>query len=223
MLWFEMTDKMLRRIYRTGLRHHLDKWSLDSGAEGSLSRLASLAGCGYVEIYDGRYVYKKPEPPKDRAVEPAARAALLALLRLQARKPLYATTITLSGLLQRQRWRHCLKNDADTYAFAELLIRFYETEVRSLGDAFYQLHQGVLADLEKAGWLTPEQTDAASGRAMAETLFGRAWCALMLGDIVDGALIVEVMMATRPPFLPGLPPTRTASPAVELPAMEFGA
>lgn len=178
----------------------------------SMKPLTTALGCSVIER-DNKvgiwFTISSPQP--DAKYETLVCNTLLQALRfhMQELGASYTGLALLNGLVTKDRWRHCVTNADDAYALATLLVYCTESMFSTVTDSFLSILNG---------WLQPETplTSYPGTFTLSERIFGSAWRHVVLenGNVLWNQ-IPDLILATRPPFLPGL--VVVSDIAIELP------
>jgi hypothetical protein len=207
-------------LYQQHVRKVLDAWLYGKPTLERFTRLAYALGCRHTGNNAGK--------PVDAYYEHFIIDSWLTVLfdrltmetdyrtspDLAAKVELHA----LAGLLQNDRWKDCLTASRGSYAFVILVSRFLTPS--ALSDAGRALHNAIQVELDRVlqGWLPGNSISSAND--FARSIFGDAWCALVMENQDEWRSVSSLISRDRPPFLPGRLPSQPSQPAqitVELP------
>jgi hypothetical protein len=193
-------------LFELTLNDHLSPWLDPTTSSPDFKQLMCTLGCRHVGFGRGFVLVAPPHPPVE--CEPLVLNALLKLVHQKPRNKYMGESIEesiLDGLLHAERWRKCLLNERDAYAFVVLVIRFYTAEPFSL-DVLQDFRKQVKSMLNKtlADWLVPGvRNPIYDEKSLAAAVFGDIWYNLVAeGAEPEG--LPALIESTRPPFMPGI-------------------
>jgi hypothetical protein len=221
--------------------------------DGDMGLLASALGCTtlrYGSECSGRWdswsLYSPDQPPIqcEGLVCQSLLAALMfaeppKVVAIGSAKKLvdYLKTEKLAslvdGLHRNRRWMRCLDTLDGAHRLAALLVTFpaLHYSARSFV-AGASLTQAISAGAYSIAneWLQPNEPYAGGAlvgaficEKLARSIFGNAWCDLMLDgvefDRMPSPEMYDFIVSSKPPFRPGLLPDHLVQPAVPLPEM----
>jgi hypothetical protein len=175
--------------------------------------------------------------------EPLIRDVLKQALAYVATKAKGSSTRFIDGnyilvlLSEKDRWLDCVQCADDAYALMILLQRFAvvsdmitnppdPTAPLTLEiDYFRQVGAPRVATLLN-GWLKPVVpfSDACASLTidvLRRSVFGDAWCDLVLTDDIPDFFGDDLILSERPPFMPGILPDQLEQPNAQLPTLDI--
>jgi hypothetical protein len=190
-------------------------------------------GCLHVATAtDHGFVFVTPPQPAPAHEDLVVKTLLLAMhlqTPLTIVEPPDNVASILDGLLRHDRWRHCLGSHGTAIEFATLLTAFSESAAGSTCCRILLRQVAVPVCSVLNAWLKPEAPFSggpvegpAAAYKMALAMFGDAWCALALSGLTDEQhwKIPQIILAQRPPFLPGLLPEHLTQANFSLPVLD---
>jgi hypothetical protein len=202
-----------------------------ASAAVDFSPLARELGCRYVVDTPGEertwHISGKSLPEAE--CEPKVRRTLLKAMHWQLARPVWHDSrgsSILSGLVQQERWRECLKSEDGAYAFAELIAHWSLAASNILLPlACVELRRAITIDVCAVldAWLpqdAPWEGVPDTGRLL-RLMFGEAWFSLVVNDGDLREKTLSSIVRGRPDFRPGLLPVQEARalPPLPLPAL----
>jgi hypothetical protein len=160
--------------------------------------------------------------------EPLVRSTLLELLRYNmcmpsSREALIDQYSLFDGLAKNNRWRSCLQTPASCMDLISILTRVSSLlRVQDKADVMRNNFTPNVCAILNA-WVKPETlfVEMPDADMLVRTLFGDAWCDIILGGNANYMLahnLVVTIRSTCPPLCKGLLPG-PAQTAVDLPAL----
>jgi hypothetical protein len=220
----------------------LAKLHLNENNRASIAPLAAALGWRHL-AHDGRATVVVPPAHIHGLSEDVARDTLVEALRWhgqihapaflvnQDRYELSGTRYfengysILDGLLRQQRLPDAMLTIDVAYDIAILLARTVGSDFGGITENnSATLGAELIPDLCAAldAWLKPTETfaDNLSIKPLLRSMFGDAWCDLVLSDHdLDCRVSPDIIRATRPTFLTGLSPAHLEEPSLHLPVL----
>lgn len=184
------------------------QWQVGIRTDENLIGLAKLLGCYSVNLGIDTELSQPDQPSADdeKIVSDALRKMLSLYVSDEGGPDNIETTI-IDGLSRHERWRACLDNRASAYAFAVIILRFFENGLASRAKSYaeHAHHRTVALTLNEVllEWLKPESDVVYTRRSLASALFGEAWCVYTVDTLGRRDSIAKVVESKRPPFVPG--------------------
>lgn len=118
-------------------------------------------------------------------------------------KVLSLELVLLENLLERNRWRVLFEAADTALDFVRMIVEFIENHSRPWNNALGEAMLNSL-QLAMAEWIEDEGVvQGGQLRTIATALFGEPWCDLIYDSKTPELSLSDLLLATKPEFLPG--------------------
>jgi hypothetical protein len=197
----------------------VNDWLKNQSDRNELDALVSLLGCP--GLSSPMKDWLRETYPWDECLISAAWEALLMGYSQKTKTAGAAGRFILAGLLQNNRWVPLLERNYTAHALVALLARKQIPSAMTRPELLMQRdsERRAMAIIHRLVGPT-YKVGGHSWRAFAKELFGEPWCALVYDSQPEGAYLTDLILRTRPEFLPGVLRDGPPRGSTGLPALE---